>query len=68
MRKAVDLLRTTLGSRARSPFSDRALRKPVDVEVVDVDRYGRLVGKVRLDGRDIKHQMVQVGHAWVHRE
>ena len=44
-------------------------RKIVDIEVIDVDRYGRLVGVVRLeDGRDINREMVREGNAWVYRQ
>jgi endonuclease YncB( thermonuclease family) len=35
---------------------------------VDWDRYGRLVGKVWLDGRDVNKELVVEGHAWVYRK
>jgi len=56
------------GSRARQALADKVFRKQVVVEVIDKDRYGRLVGTVRLDGRDINREMVSEGHAWAYRQ
>ena len=39
----------------------------VQVTVVDMDRYGRIVGKTYLDGEYINAWMVAEGHAWVYR-
>jgi endonuclease YncB( thermonuclease family) len=36
----------------------------VRVELVDRDRYGRLVGRIWLGERDINLAMVEAGHAW----
>ena len=36
------------GNRARQALADKVFRKPVRVEVADVDRYGRTVGKIWL--------------------
>jgi micrococcal nuclease len=38
----------------------------IQVTVVDADRYGRKVGKVWLDGRDVNRELVNEGHAWVY--
>ena len=40
----------------------------VNIEVVDVDRYDRLVGKIWLGDRDINRELVREGHAWVYRQ
>lgn len=37
------------------------------VETAKVDKYGRVVGKVMLDGQDINLKQVQSGMAWVYR-
>lgn len=55
------------GNSARQALSDKVFRKTVQVEVIDRDRYGRLVGRIQLDGRDINREMVSEGHAWVYR-
>lgn len=43
-------------------------RRLVRVEVMDKDRYNRLVGKVWLGSRDINREMVAEGHAWAYRQ
>jgi len=35
---------------------------------VNVDRYGRSVGKIWLGERDINRELVTEGHAWVYRQ
>jgi len=52
--------------------AERALRalvggKRVRVRQVDVDRYGRVVGRVRAGGVDVNAELVRGGHAWVYR-
>ena len=53
--------------------AQRALDKKIDdlrvrVEVRTVDRFGRLIGRVYLNERDINREMVAEGHAWAYRE
>ena len=38
------------------------------VAVVDTDRYGRTVGRVRVDGRDVNAEMVRLGAVRVYRQ
>jgi endonuclease YncB( thermonuclease family) len=40
------------------------LERDVLVQVRDVDRYGRLVARVAVDGRDVSEEMVTTGFAW----
>ena len=54
------------GKKARKALSDFILNKEVEVEVVTIDRYGRTVGKIFLDNRNINREMVKAGHAWVY--
>jgi hypothetical protein len=35
---------------------------------VDQDRYGRVVGRVYVEGLDVNADMVRQGHAWVYRK
>ncbi len=46
----------------------KILRQAVAVDIVDRDRYGRLVGKVWLGERDINREMIVEGHAWAYRQ
>ena len=55
------------GTRARQALADKVFQENVNVEVVDVDRYDRLVGKIWLGDRDINRELVREGHAWVYR-
>ncbi|SCZ64711.1 thermonuclease family protein [Thiohalomonas denitrificans] len=55
------------GKRAKQALSTLAFGKTARVEQQDVDRYGRIVGRVYVDGLDVNAEMVRQGHAWVYR-
>ena len=55
------------GQKAKKALSDFIFGKTVRVEVQTIDRYGRTVGKIFLDGLNINKEMVRAGHAWVYR-
>jgi len=40
----------------------------VDVEQKDVDRYGRIVGLVKIDGQGLNELIIQNGYAWVYQQ
>jgi micrococcal nuclease len=50
--------------RAKQRLSDLVFGKVVHVEVRDIDRYGRTVGRVVIDGRDASLEQVRGGLAW----
>lgn len=55
------------GQKSKQTLSDLIYRKQVVVQVVDVDRYGRSVGKVYLQDKArtyVNLRMVQTGMAW----
>jgi micrococcal nuclease len=52
------------GQRAKQFTATLVFRKTVTVEVRDVDRYGRLVSRVLIAGRDVSLALVQAGFAW----
>ena len=55
--------------RILSNHSDLAFQREVTVEVHTTDRYGRLVGEVRLpDGRSLNQELVRAGMAWWYRQ
>ena len=56
------------GNRARQALAEQVFRKTVQVDITDTDRYGRSIGKIWLDGRDINRELVAGGHAWVYRQ
>jgi endonuclease YncB( thermonuclease family) len=52
------------GQVSRRHLSDLVHRKRVSVEWHKVDRYGRLVGRVSVEGRDANLAQLEVGLAW----
>ena len=56
------------GNRARQTLSNLIFSKDVLVVQNAVDRYGRVVGQVYVDGTHINRKMVQEGMAWVYRQ
>ena len=52
--------------QAGSALRRKILRQSVAIDIVDRDRYGRLVGKVWLGERDINREMIVEGHAWAY--
>ena len=54
------------GKKAKAALSALAFGKQAHVEVVDIDRYGRTVGEVFVDGINVNREMVREGHAWAY--
>jgi endonuclease YncB( thermonuclease family) len=52
------------GTKARENLAGKVFRQNVRVEVVDVDRYHREVGRIFLDARFVNMEMVRDGFAW----
>ena len=55
------------GARARQALADKVFRQTVQVAANGEDRYGRLLARLHIDGRDVNREMVREGHAWVYR-
>jgi endonuclease YncB( thermonuclease family) len=56
--------RQPFGTRARESLGKRVFRHVVQVNFKKLDRYGRIVGKVTLDGADVCLEQVTAGLAW----
>jgi endonuclease YncB( thermonuclease family) len=56
------------GNRSKQSLSDLAFDKMVTVETTKRDRYGRQIGKVLVNGRDVNLIQVEQGMAWFYRE
>jgi len=54
------------GKKAKQALADLVAGKQVQVEVLDVDRYGRTIGLVRIGGIEANRALVHDGHAWVY--
>lgn len=56
------------GTRACQALSDLIFGKEVRVVQDDIDRYGRLVGKVYVGDTHVNRRLVRAGMAWVYRQ
>lgn len=57
-------LKQAFGRVSKRHLSDLVADKHVLVEWYKQDRYGRIVGKVLVDGRDVNLQQIEAGMAW----
>lgn len=60
--------RMPFGQRSKQNLSDLVYGRWVEVEGEKNDRYGRLVGKVLVNGRDANLAQIQAGMAWHYKE
>ena len=56
------------GNRSKESLSDLVFDQTVDVETTKRDRYGRQIGKVLVNGRDVNLVQVERGMAWFYRK
>lgn len=56
------------GTQSKKSLSDMVFDREVTVVYQKTDQYGRLVGKITLDGKDINLEQVQAGMAWHYKE
>ncbi len=56
------------GTKAKQALSDLAFGKQARVIELTKDRYGRIVGRVYVDGVDVNRELVTQGYAWVYRK
>lgn len=60
--------RQAFGQRSREFLSSLVAAQLVEVETEKTDKYGRSVGKVLLQGRDVNLAVVAAGLAWHYKE
>lgn len=56
------------GNAAKQYLSDLCYKKQVRVVIRDVDRYGRSIGDVYLNGTHLNREMVRAGLAWHYKQ
>lgn len=56
------------GAQSKKSLSEMVFGKDVTVVYQKTDQYGRLVGKILLDGKDINLEQVKAGMAWHYKE
>lgn len=60
--------RQPYGTKAKQVLSELAFGKDVQARVMDTDRYGRTVARVRVGALDINSELVRRGAAWAYRK
>ncbi len=61
-------LSQTFGGEARRYAAATVLKRNVQVHQKDIDKYGRLVGQIFVDGRDLGLELLQAGMVWWYRQ
>lgn len=56
------------GQRSKQSLSDMVFNKTIKVEKETIDKYGRTVGTIFVDGFDANREQVKRGMAWVYRQ
>ena len=56
------------GTRAKQAMAALVHGQRVEVEPVTIDRYGRTIARLRVDGLDVGRELVRQGDAWVYRK
>jgi micrococcal nuclease len=54
------------GTRAKQAISELVFGKDIELRTHAIDRYGRTVAQVEVDGKDVGAEMMQQGMAWVY--
>lgn len=61
-------LSQAFGGEARRYAAATVLKRNVQVHRKDIDKYGRLVGQIFVDGRDLGLELLQAGMVWWYRQ
>lgn len=56
------------GARSKEALSDLVYGRDVRVHQTDTDRWGRVIGRVFVGGRDVNREMIALGAAWAYRQ
>ena len=54
------------GNRAKQFTSGMVFNKTIDVDPVDIDRYGRTVAMIIFEGENLSEEIIKAGYAWVY--
>jgi endonuclease YncB( thermonuclease family) len=61
-------MKQDFGKASKQHLSDLVFGQYVTVDSTEFDRYGRVVGKIKLNGLDINLEQIKSGMAWVYRQ
>ena len=54
------------GKISRNYMSQLVAGKTIDVTVIDKDRYGRSIGRIKIDDKEVAEEMLKSGLAWLY--
>ncbi|MBP5404005.1 MAG: thermonuclease family protein [Elusimicrobiaceae bacterium] len=54
------------GNVSREYLAGLVAGKTIEVTVVDVDQYGRSVGRIKVDGKEVTEELLKAGMVWVY--
>ena len=54
------------GNVSREHLAGLVAGKTIEVTVVDVDQYGRSIGRINIDGKEVAEEMLKEGMVWVY--
>lgn len=60
--------RQDFGTKAKQFLADMVFQKKVVVKTMDVDRYGRTIGIVTIDGINVNEALLKAGLAWHYKK
>jgi len=59
--------RQAFGKKAKQFTSSMVFGKTIEVKIKDIDRYGRTVALVYVDGESLNEALIKAGYAWVYQ-
>ena len=60
--------RQPYGNKAKQALSDMVFGKHIKAKIETVDRYGRYVADIYIDGKHVNAELIRAGAAWVYRK
>lgn len=60
--------RQPYGNKAKQALSDLVFGKHIKAKIETVDRYGRYVADIYIDGKHVNAELIRVGAAWVYKK
>ena len=58
----------SFGQQAKTSLADLVFNQHINIDYTKIDQYGRIVGKIKLNGRDINLIQIQSGLAWHYKK
>ena len=54
------------GNKSREKLASLVAGKNIAVTVMDIDRYGRNVGRINVEGKEVAEEMIKAGMVWLY--